>query len=100
MDLRDCSRESQKISSAPTMSTGGNELYEFGPFRLHTAQRLLTRDGEAITLPPKTFDLLVLLIENQGRVLTKQELVRSLWPDTFVDEANLSFQVSALRKAL
>src|SRR5207237_1024336 len=47
-----------------------------------------------------TFDLLVLLTENQGRVLTKQELVRSLWPDTFVEEANLSFQVSALRRAL
>jgi len=64
------------------------------------AQRLLTRNGEALTLPPKTFDLLVLLAENKGRVLSKPELMQALWPDTFVEEANLSCQISALRKAL
>ena len=77
-----------------------NGSYEFGPFRLDPAQHLLTRDGERVTLAPKTFDLLVVLAGSQGRVLTKTELMQALWPDTFVEEANLSFQVSALRKAL
>ena len=82
------------------MSSRQHGLYEFGPFRVDVAQRLLTRNGEAVTLPPKTFDLLVLLAENKGRVLTKRELMQALWPDVFVEEANLSFQISALRKAL
>jgi Tol biopolymer transport system component/DNA-binding winged helix-turn-helix (wHTH) protein len=77
-----------------------NGLYEFGTYRLDVAKRLLTRAGEAVTLAPKTFDLLLLLAESQGRVLTKPELIKALWPDTFVEEANLSFQMSTLRKAL
>jgi len=72
-------------------------VYEFGSFRLDTAKRLLTRGGEHLTLPPKTFDLLLLLVESHGRVFTKKELMATLWPDTFVEDANLSFQVSALR---
>jgi TolB-like protein/DNA-binding winged helix-turn-helix (wHTH) protein/Flp pilus assembly protein TadD len=75
-------------------------LYEFGSFRLDAAKRLLTRAGVSVTLAPKTFDLLLLLAESQGRALTKVELMQALWPDTFVEEANLSFQMSALRKAL
>src|SRR5206468_2984437 len=51
-------------------------------------------------LPPKSFDLLLLLVESGGRALSKGELMRTLWPDTFVEEANLSFQVSVLRKIL
>jgi DNA-binding winged helix-turn-helix (wHTH) protein len=75
-------------------------LYEFGPFRIDAARRLLTRDGRAVPLKPKTFDLLLILVESQGRVLTKSALMKALWPDTFVEEANLSFQISTLRKAL
>ena len=82
------------------MSNRTNGLYEFGSFRLDAAKRLLTRAGESVTLAPKTFDLLLLLAESQGRALTKAELMQALWPDTFVEEANLSFQMSALRKAL
>src|SRR5882724_11429953 len=82
------------------MSNRANGLYEFGSFRLDAAKRLLTRAGESVTLAPKTFDLLLLLAESQGRALTKAELMQALWPDTFVEEANLSFQMSALRKAL
>ena len=59
------------------MSSRQNGLYEFGPFRMDAPQRLLTRNGEAVTLPPKTFDLLVLLAENKGRVLSKQELMQA-----------------------
>jgi eukaryotic-like serine/threonine-protein kinase len=79
-------------------ATGG--LYEFGPYRLDSSKRLLSRDGRHLAVPPKTFDLLLLLVEGRGRVFTKKELMGTLWPDTFVEEANLSFQVSALRKIL
>jgi Tol biopolymer transport system component/DNA-binding winged helix-turn-helix (wHTH) protein len=80
------------------MGKGG--LYEFGPYRLDTSKRLLIREGRHLAVPPKTFDLLLLLVEGRGRVFTKKELMGTLWPDTFVEEANLSFQISALRKIL
>jgi Tol biopolymer transport system component len=64
------------------------------------SSRILTRSGEVVTLAPKTFDLLALLVKSNGRLLSKGELMVSLWPDTFVEEANLSFQISVLRKAL
>ena len=75
-------------------------VYEFGPYRLDAAKRLLLYEGKSLTLAPKTFDLLHLLLQSQGRVLTKKELMSALWPDSFVEEANLAFQISALRKAL
>jgi eukaryotic-like serine/threonine-protein kinase len=74
--------------------------FEFGPYRLDPAKRLLSRNGRSLALPPKTFDLLLLLVEGRGRVLTKKELMSLLWSDTIVEEANLSFQISALRKVL
>ena len=82
------------------MTTQINELYEFGACRLDVQRRVLMRDGHAVPLAPKTFDLLLLLVPSQGRALSKQELMTALWPDVFVEEANLSFQISALRKAL
>jgi len=82
------------------MSIQASGLYEFGPYRLDASQRLLTRAGEGVTLAPKTFKLLLILVESRGRVLTKKDLMSALWPDTFVEEANLPFQVSGLRKAL
>lgn len=85
------------MSPATVGSVGS---YEFGPFRLDLERRLLTRDDQALPLAPKTFDLLVLLVQSPGRALSKQELMHALWPDTFVEEANLSFQISVLRKAL
>jgi len=75
-------------------------VYEFGPYRLETAQRLLLNEGKGLTLAPKTFDLLQILVQSQGRVLTKKELMAALWPDIFVEESNLAFQISALRKVL
>ena len=75
-------------------------LYGFGAFTLDTEKRVLIRDGQPVTLAPKTFDLLVVLVESGGRALSKAELMQSLWPNTFVEEANLSFQISTLRKAL
>jgi Tol biopolymer transport system component/DNA-binding winged helix-turn-helix (wHTH) protein len=76
------------------------EILEFGPYRLDLGRRLLTRDAQTVTLQPKTFELLVLLAGRQGEALSKDTLMEALWPDTSVQEASLTFQVSALRKAL
>src|SRR5262247_15268 len=77
-----------------------NQLYEFGPFRLDVDERLLMRDGRITPLPPKVFDTLLVLVENSGRVVSKDELMHSLWPDTFVEESNLTQNISQLRRAL
>jgi TolB-like protein/DNA-binding winged helix-turn-helix (wHTH) protein/Tfp pilus assembly protein PilF len=74
--------------------------YEFGKYRLDDTQRVLTRADQRLQLPPKSFDLLLLLVRGSGRAFSKQELLSALWPDAFVEEANLSFQVSTLRKTL
>ena len=65
-------------------------VYEFGPFRLDMEQRILTRDGGLIALAPKVLDTLVLLVKNSGRILEKGELIQALWPESFVEESNLS----------
>jgi DNA-binding winged helix-turn-helix (wHTH) protein/TolB-like protein/Tfp pilus assembly protein PilF len=74
--------------------------YEFGPFRLDVSERLLSRNGEPVPVTAKVFELLVLLIRNRGHALTKDELMSKLWPDTIVEENNLTVNMSALRKAL
>jgi Tol biopolymer transport system component/DNA-binding winged helix-turn-helix (wHTH) protein len=74
--------------------------FEFGPFRLDRIGRLLLRDGHVVALAPKTFDLLTLLAQNPGRAMSKTEIIATLWPETAVEEGNLSFQISTLRKAL
>ncbi len=74
--------------------------YEFGPFRLDAAERLLLRDGEPVLLPPKAFDTLLVLVANCGHILRKDDLLKAVWPETVVEENNLSQYVSALRKAL
>jgi DNA-binding winged helix-turn-helix (wHTH) protein/tetratricopeptide (TPR) repeat protein len=73
---------------------------EFGPFRLDPAKRLLWRDGRLVGLPPKAVDLLLALVEQAGEVVGKQELMDRVWPDTFVEEANLSVNVATIRKQL
>lgn len=79
---------------------GAKHLYEFGPFRLDPTERLLLRDNQPVPLAPKAFDTLVLLVENSGRLLTKDELIKRLWPGTFVEEVNLAQNISAIRRAL
>ena len=76
------------------------ELYEFGGFRLDSAERLLSRDGEAVPLAPKTFDLLLALVDQPGRLLDRDTLLKAVWPDTFVEDNNLADNISRLRKAL
>ncbi len=82
------------------MSGPDKHFYEFGAYRIDARDHLLLRDGEAVPLPPKTFDLLLALVESGGRVLSKDELMKQVWPDSFVEEANLSHHVFTLRKAL
>jgi DNA-binding winged helix-turn-helix (wHTH) protein/TolB-like protein/Tfp pilus assembly protein PilF len=76
------------------------QFYEFGPFVLDTVQHLLLKGQQPITITPKTYDALLVLVRNSGRMLTKEELMASLWPDSFVEESNLTQQVSMIRKAL
>ncbi|MDQ3684725.1 MAG: winged helix-turn-helix domain-containing protein [Acidobacteriota bacterium] len=82
------------------MSSQTQHFYEFGPFRLDPAERLLSRDGSPVPLTPKVFEVLIMLVERSGRLVEKDELMRALWPDTVVEEANLTNSVYALRKAL
>jgi Tol biopolymer transport system component/DNA-binding winged helix-turn-helix (wHTH) protein len=82
------------------MSTRPKHLYEFGPFRLDTAEQLLLRDGKPLPLTPKAFEMLVALVEHSGHLVEKEELMKVVWADAFVEESNLTNNVSALRKLL
>jgi DNA-binding winged helix-turn-helix (wHTH) protein/TolB-like protein/Flp pilus assembly protein TadD len=77
-----------------------SHFYEFGRFRLDAAERVLLRDSEFVPLTPKVFDILLALVERGGRIVEKDELMKRVWPDTFVEEGNLTQNVSVLRKAL
>jgi DNA-binding winged helix-turn-helix (wHTH) protein len=76
------------------------ELYEFGPFRADALRKSLTRNGQPVPLPPKAFDVLYALLQKAGKTVIKDELMKLVWPDTFVEEGNLAQMVSLLRKAL
>jgi tetratricopeptide (TPR) repeat protein/DNA-binding winged helix-turn-helix (wHTH) protein len=82
------------------MSQQDRRVYQFDRFRLDTEKRRLFKDGEAILLAPKALEILVVLVENIGRVVEKDELMQRVWADSFVEEANLTVNMSALRKAL
>lgn len=75
-------------------------LYEFGPFRLDTSERLLLRDNMRVPLTEKAFDTLVALVSRGGRLASKEELMAEVWPDAFVEENNLDKSISAIRQAL
>lgn len=82
------------------MDDHSQHLYEFGLFRLDPVERLLLRNGERVPLTPKVFETLVALIEHRGHLIEKEKLIKLVWPDSFVEEANLTNNVSTLRKAL
>jgi DNA-binding winged helix-turn-helix (wHTH) protein/tetratricopeptide (TPR) repeat protein len=83
-----------------TASQIGKELYEFGPFRVDAQREVLLRDGKPVPLTPKTFQILLVLVRHSQQVVTKEDLMKAVWPDTFVEEANLSRNIFMLRKAL
>lgn len=75
-------------------------VYEFANFRLLPSDKQLLRDGKPVRLPPKVFDTLVLLVQSQGQLVEKDEFLKRLWPDTFVEDVTLAHSISELRKAL
>jgi Tol biopolymer transport system component/DNA-binding winged helix-turn-helix (wHTH) protein len=77
-----------------------NQLYKFGQFCLDVSERVLIRDGRVVPLSPKVFDTLLVLVENRGRILGKDELMQTIWPDTVVEESNLTHNISQIRRAL
>ncbi|MBL8112322.1 MAG: transcriptional regulator, partial [Acidobacteria bacterium] len=77
-----------------------NELYEFGPFRLDLLAHLLFREGVPVPLAPKSYDVLVYLVKNPGRAISREDLLTAVWPDTVVSDASLTQAVFLLRKAL
>jgi len=82
------------------MSRPAKHLYEFGAYQLDAHERVLWRAGQPVQLTPKVFDTLLVLVENSGHIVAKDELMQRLWPDSFVEEGNLAFNISILRKAL
>jgi eukaryotic-like serine/threonine-protein kinase len=76
------------------------DFYRFGGFELHTSKRALLRDDEKVALSPKSFEVLTCLVENAGRVVLKEELLKAVWPESFVEESNLTQHIFWLRKAL
>ena len=82
------------------LSRPTKRFYAFGVFRVDPVERLLFKEEREVPLTPKVFDTLLVLIENSSHVLTKQELMQKVWPDSFVEENNLAQNISTLRKAL
>jgi len=82
------------------MSVKTKHLYEFGPYRLDCDERVLLRDGQPVTLPPKDLETLVVLVENAGHIVEKEELLEKVWSGVFVEEGNLSRRVFNLRQVL
>ncbi len=82
------------------MSNSSKHFYDFDRFRIDATERVLLSDGEIVTLTQKAFDVLLALVERRGQIVSKEELMELVWPDTFVEEGNLSQNIYTLRKAL
>ncbi len=82
------------------MSSPENQLYEFGPFVIDARSRILLKDGATVRLTPKAFDTLFVLVQHASQVVEKEQLLREVWPDIFVEEGSLSHNIHGLRKAL
>src|SRR5215468_11013413 len=82
------------------MSAETKVLYGFGRFRCDPREQLLLCEGKPVPLSPKSFEILLALVRSNGRLVMKDELMREVWPDSFVEEANLTVNISAVRKAL
>jgi DNA-binding winged helix-turn-helix (wHTH) protein/TolB-like protein/Tfp pilus assembly protein PilF len=82
------------------MELNTKNFYQFGPFHLEPEEHLLRHTDRPIPLTPKAFDLLVFLVQNQGRLMTKEQIMKAVWPGSYVEDANLTVWISVLRKAL
>jgi len=94
------SKRIPKTSASTASSETTNCTYFFGSFSVNDADKQLLHNGEPVRMAPKAFDVLLVLIQNRGCLVTKERLLEEVWPDTFVEEANLSVNVASLRKAL
>lgn len=83
----------------PAARSGVRRLYGFGEFRLDAQRRRLSRGGELIPLPPKAIEILIVLVQNAGQILPRETLMRAVWGDTIVEDANLTVAISQLRRA-
>src|ERR1041384_1197742 len=77
-----------------------NHFYRFGEFTLDADQKVLLREGKPVPLTPKVLDTLLILVQNSGQIIERDDLMTRLWPETFVEEANLNFNITQLRKSL
>jgi DNA-binding winged helix-turn-helix (wHTH) protein len=75
-------------------------VYQFGPYRQDADARSLTREGTPVSITPKAFDTLLYLVSHAGQTVSREELMRAVWPDAFVEEGNLNFNISQIRKLL
>jgi Tol biopolymer transport system component/DNA-binding winged helix-turn-helix (wHTH) protein len=82
------------------MSSQENQLYEFGPYVMDARSRILLKDGATVRLTPKAFDTLLVLVQHASKVVEKEQLLKEVWPDIFVEEGSLSHNIHGLRKAL
>ena len=107
--LTDSKRESLQASekqitstplNSPRSDSSTRKGFEFGPFQLLPAERLLLRGGTSVPLTDKTFDTLLVLVKRQGKLVERSELISSVWADSFVEEGNLTVVICTLRKAL
>src|SRR5499426_3735741 len=82
------------------MSLTLRHVYKFDSFIVDVDERVLLRDGRMVPLTPKVFETLLLLVKNHGSIVTKEKMLSTLWPDVFVEESNVTFNIRMLRKAL
>jgi TolB-like protein len=99
-NLQGKSKENLKTAATITISCPPNHIYYFGSFCLNQAEQQLLRNGQPVRLAPKAFRVLLVLIQNLGRLVTKERLLEESWPDAFFEEANLSVNIASLRKVL
>src|SRR5271169_3958683 len=93
---------SREVLSVPilAMNSDPKVIYEFGPFRMDPDKQVLLREDQPVAITPKAFETLLVLIRHSREVVTKDEIMKAVWPDAFVEEANLSQNIFVLRKAL
>lgn len=91
-------KDSLKMSERPP--TGDSDVYQFGPYQLRAGERVLYRDGQVLPLTPKALDTLLVLVKHHGKVVSKEDLMRAVWADAFVEEGILAQNVSTVRRTL
>jgi DNA-binding winged helix-turn-helix (wHTH) protein len=97
--VKNVQKKSKRNPKDRALTTTSN-VYRFGSFCVNEAEQQLLRHGKPVRVPPKAFDVLLVLIQNKGCLVTKDRLLAEVWPDVFVEEANLTVNIANLRKAL